>query len=46
MDVTGCSALMGSEQRLDGDISSYDSLKAKVKAFALSSLTDRYLTWN
>ena len=28
MDVTGCSALMGSEQQLDGDISSYDSLKA------------------
>ena len=44
--LTGCSALMGSEQQLDGDISSYDSLKSKVKAFDLSSLADRYLTWN
>ena len=46
MDVTSCSALMGSEQQLDGDISSYDSLKAKVKAFDLSSLADRYPTLN
>ena len=46
MDVTDCSALMGSEQRLDGDISSYDSLRAKVQAFDLSSLADRYLAWN